>query len=330
MPAGLTKDDMMFSVRETPWHGMGAVLSSAPKNIDDALEKSGLGWEVVQRPIHFAANDGELVRFERDGAGGTRVPAGFVNVRSDTGEALGTVSDRYKVLQNRDAFSWLSNLIGSELHFETAGSLAGGRRVWVMARRPDYIEIGGDTTGLFVFITNSHDGYRAVKAAVSPVRIVCQNTLTAALGAAPRTYSIAHLGDPQQKLVEARNVLDITINYGEQFKQLGDRLASSKLAEAKLKKVLEKLYPTDGAMSDRKVANRTDAKNHIMWLFKEGPTVGNSPGSAWSAYNAITEYVDYGESTDHDGKLTRAMDDPTTIKAKSLPLVAAAAGVSMS
>lgn len=315
MSAGLKENDDMFSVREKPWHGMGVVLDEPPKDAQDALKKAGLNWTVEQVPVEMQ---------KLDNADRVQIPGYFANVRSDTGEALGIVSSKYKVRQNDEAFSFLSNILGSELHFETAGSLSNGRRVWVMARIPDHIEVGGDAVEVFTMITNSHDGYRATKAAVTPIRVVCQNTLTWALAEAQRIYSIAHLGSLEERVMEARNVLDLTVNYAKQFKQFGDQLATEKFTERQLQNVLGKLYPTNGpGMTDRKVENVETSKAHIVHLFKEGKTVGNAPGTKWSALNAISEFVDYGAKTDHDGKLIRAVDDPTGLKKKAQQLIAA-------
>ena len=327
MSAGLTKKDSMFSVRETPWHGLGAVLEDHPKDIDDALHKSGLDWIVEQNPV-FIAN----------GSGGyDLVPGTYANVRSDTGKSLGVVSERYRILQNREAFAFLANLIGSDMVFETAGSLHEGKRTWVLAKLPEHIEIGGDAVEMFVFITNDHTGGRAVRAAVSPIRIVCQNTLTWALNAAPRIYAFPHIGDPNAHIIEARNVLDLTVNYAEQFKQFGDTFASQKMSEKKLRDVMEQLYPAGVGieMTDRVRTNRLEVQNHVVHLFKNGETVGNAPGTKWCAANAICEFIDYGMPLDEDKlkagkikppkpKLGRAMDDPGLKKARAMELVAAA------
>lgn len=327
MSAGLKENDHMFSVRKTPWHGLGTVLEKAPKDIDDALHKSGLDWDVVQTPV-FIPNPGKNEDVKDpyvqvvDRAGKA---IAYANVRSDDGSVLGTVSDRYRILQNKEAFSFLANLIGTDMMFETAGSLHGGKRVWVLTKLPEYIDVGGDATEIFAFITNDHTGGRAVKAAVSPVRIVCQNTLTWALNDAPRIYAFPHIGDPSHRLQEARDVLGMTINYAKQFKELGDRLASQKITEKKLREIMQELYPVGTEMTGLVKQNRLDAHEHVVWLFKEGATVGNAPGTKWSAANAICEFIDYGKSTDSDrSRLTRAMDDPSKKKHRVLDLVMSA------
>ena len=177
MSHGITTTDQMFSVREVPWHGLGVVLEGYPRSIDEALDKARLGWKVTHGDVLVVKASEWTDDF------GTKHPAevipakGFkANLRGDTGDVLGIVSDEYEVDDNRDAFRFLDALIESELHFETAGSLRGGRRVWVLARLPEYIELGGDQSATYVYVANSHDGSMAVTAA-TPIRIVCANTL---------------------------------------------------------------------------------------------------------------------------------------------------------
>jgi hypothetical protein len=115
---------------------------------------------------------------------------------------------------------------------------------------------------------------------------------------------IPHLGDPMAKIMTAREVLGMTVKYAEQFKEFGDRLADSKLTDRMMKKILNELYPDPSGGTDRQVANKVDARNHIMWMHREAPTcVGEhvaAPGTAWTFLNAITEYVDYGMSDTAD------------------------------
>jgi len=202
---GLTHTDHMFSVRETPWHRLGAVLETHPASLGEALTLAGLDWTVTQRPICLSGSPDEPL-------------AGHVaNLRSDTGALLGIVSSDYTVVDNHEAFAFLANLIGSELRFETAGSLWGGRQVFVCAELPEHIEVGGDQVRRFVLVTTAHTGTGAVRATVTPIRVVCNNTLRAALDRARSVYRVAHLGDPTGQLHEARRVLGMTVDYYEQF-----------------------------------------------------------------------------------------------------------------
>jgi phage/plasmid-like protein (TIGR03299 family) len=217
MSHGITHSDHMFSVRAMPWHGLGAVLDEYPHSIDEALEKAGLGWKVTHGDVLVVRTPEWTNDFGTEHAAELIPAKGFkANLREDTGEVLGIVSNEYEVVENRDAFRFLDALIGSDLHFETAGSLWGGRRVWCLARLPEYIELGGDCSAN-IYVANSHDGSMAVTAAVTPIRIVCANTLGAALRqaeygpGAQRTFRFRHTGNLQTKFAEARQVLGMTI-----------------------------------------------------------------------------------------------------------------------
>jgi phage/plasmid-like protein (TIGR03299 family) len=340
MPAGIYEHDSMFSVREKPWHGLGVILKKHPKNIDQAVKAAGLDWQVVQRPV-YALVDGDpesgknLVVDPVEGY--------FVNIRQDTNQPLGIVTSRYQPVQNQEAFSFLGNLFGSEMHFETAGSLMNGRRVWVLMKLPNWVEVGGDAVAAYAFISNSHDGKSSVLLSCTPVRIVCENTLTAAVRiakAAQRTYTIRHLGNMSQKISEARQALEVTVNYYEQFKALGDKLALAKLSEKRARSLTERLLPIEEGMGDRAAANREEARDTIIRLFKEGTIVKaddgtelstvpeNAPKTVWAFYNAATEYADwYRGERKEGGRFQRAIDDPDGFKNNAWTASLEAAGV---
>lgn len=337
MPAAV---ESMFSVREVPWHGLGAVLDKHPKSIDEAIKLAGLDWEVVQKPVFI-----EDVTGEKDDFVVTEIPNWVANVRTDNGAVLGLVTQKYEVVQNMEAFSFLAAIFGSDMLFETAGSLMDGRRTWVMMKIPDFVEVGGDPIGQYAFISNSHDGKSSVLAAMTPIRIVCMNTLGAAVriakGAnAQRTYNIRHLGNMSQKIAEARSVLEVTVNYYEQFKAIGDQLALAKLTDKKAENVLETLFPITDAMGDRAAANREEARFAVMSLFKDGAAPGiersqqgdtrpqNALGTSWALYNAITEYADYGrDERVEGGRFKRALDDPDGLKKLAWEVVLDTSGI---
>ena len=154
MPAGITSSDSMFSVRETPWHGLGGVLDRPPATIAEAIQASGLGWRVEREPIAIdrgqaaTADDWREPRWEE-------IPGYYATVRQDNRTVLGIVGERYRIVQNEEAFRFVDQLLGSELHFETAGSLQGGRRVWVLATLPEHVKVGGDAVKPFVLLMNS-------------------------------------------------------------------------------------------------------------------------------------------------------------------------------
>lgn len=312
MPAGITQSDTMFSVRQTPWHGLGTVLPEPPTTIEDALEKSGLGWGVQARALAAAGATPKADPID--------VSSFVANVREDTNDVLGIVGANYTVVQNKEAFHFLNELLGGEVVYETAGSLWGGRRVWVLAKLPDTKQIGGDPVDTYLYIANSHDGSLAVTAAATPIRIVCNNTLRLALGRSEKapqsTFKFHHVGDLQAKLGEARSALATAIGYADWFQGWGDELAQARFTEKQMGAVLKKLVPINDSMAKRAMSNREQQRDTVMSFFKgEGPagdTRGNAPESKWCALNAIVEYADWGrpirESSDRT-QFERSFED---------------------
>jgi phage/plasmid-like protein (TIGR03299 family) len=315
MAHGITKKDSMFSVNQVPWHGLGVVLGKRPKSVKDALKKAGLAWQVDQQPV-FRKIGGKYVQIE-----------GFqANYRHDTKDILGIVSDDYRVVQNQQGFEFLASLIGSELHFETAGSLWGGKWVWVLAAIPEWVEVGGDQVARYVFVSLRHDGTGGVRSQPTGVRVVCNNTIRLAESDASQAYTVKHLGDVSNQLAEARKVMQVSINYYKQFARFGNRLASQKMSERQLKVVINELYPTGVGLGlgDRAIKNREKARAQITELFLHGKTRGNAPGSKWCGYNAIVEHFEHVRpQRTAQGTFLRHFDDPNGFKARALDLVVA-------
>lgn len=327
----IMEHDSMISVRQKPWHGLGVVLDDYPANMDEALEKSGLTWEVEQAPLFMAAPATESGYFVPAlESNMQQVPDHQANIRMDTRQVLGVVGKDYKVVQNREAFAWLDSLLGTEVQIETAGSLQNGKRVWVLAVLPELVEVGGDEIQRYVFCANSHDGSMAVTAAATNVRIVCANTLGWALSKASRSYKFRHTGDLSAKLEEARRVMELTLNWDAAFKELGDELARQPMTvDTFNRRVATPLLGVDDPnIGDRSRQNREEARDILVSLFDgtnpTGDTTGNSPGTKWVAANAVAEYADwfrrYSIRTD---QMARSFEDQA-LKQRGLNLVQAA------
>ncbi len=203
--------------------------------------------------------------------------------------------------------------------------------MWVLARLPDWVEVGGDRAGAYVYVANAHDGSMAVTAAVTPVRIVCANTLGYALSRAEgadaqRTFRFRHTGGLHARMHEVRRVMQITIDYAEQFKRLGDRLALEQISERALQtRVLDRLFVAPEGIGDRAARNREDAKQAVIAIFRgqgaAGDTRGGAPGSKWCAANAIAEYADFGRRyTRRSNQVQRSFED-TQLKQRGLELL---------
>ncbi len=168
MPADV---ENMFYVREVPWHGLGVRVESALCSAD-ALKMSGLDWNVVQHSIMTDTGD--------------VIPGYKANIRDKDNRVLGVVTDRYKVVQNAEAFAFTDALLGEGVRYETAGSLQEGRKIWLLAKLPDKYVIADEQIEPYLVFSSSHDGSGAIKVAMTPVRVVCQNTLNLALSTAKR------------------------------------------------------------------------------------------------------------------------------------------------
>ena len=210
--------ETMFYVREKPWHGLGVEVKEAPTSAD-ALVYAGLDWEVMQENVYTE--------------GGILVPGYKVNLRSTDAAALGIVSDRYKVVQNEDAFQFTDDLLGKGVTYETAGALQGGRKVWMLARMPHRYIIAGDEIAPYMVVMNSHDGSSGIKVAMTPIRVVCQNTLNLALSNAKRIWTTKHTENVMSRVHEARETLLLAEKYMGELGRGIDSLSQIKLSSCR-------------------------------------------------------------------------------------------------
>ena len=140
--------ETMFYTREKPWHGLGTGVAEAPHSAD-SLCLAGLDWKVVQEPVYTDA--------------GKEIPGYKANVRDTDRRVLGVVTDRYKVVQNREAFAFTDALLGSGVRYETAGALQEGKKVWLLARLPHEYIISGERISPYLVFSNTHDASGAVR-----------------------------------------------------------------------------------------------------------------------------------------------------------------------
>lgn len=204
--------ESMFYTREKPWHGLGTRVDEAQIS-KDALRLSGLDWKVEQEPIYTEE--------------GVQIAGYQANIRDTDRKALGVVTDRYKVVQNTEAFSFTDALLGEGVRYETAGSLQGGRKVWLLAKLPHEQIIAGDRISPYLVFSNTHDGSGAVRVAITPIRVVCSNTLNLVFQTAKRSFSMIHTGDIEGKMKEAHDTLFLADRYIEHLGKEGERYEKS-------------------------------------------------------------------------------------------------------
>lgn len=268
--------ETLFSVRETPWHGLGTIVSEAPTSAD-AIKLAELDWEVHSKPIYDMF--GQPIN-------------GFVaNTRDKDNSILGIVSDKYKVVQNAEAFEFTDSLItDSEVRYETAGSLRNGKQVWLLAKMPEQ-KILDDAFDPFICFTNTHDGTGAIKVCMTPIRVVCQNTLNLALRKAKRSWSTKHMGDMVSKLNEAKLTLGMADKYMHELNNSAEQLVERKLYEEELNQIINELFPIDTEKdSVRKVNNMMQLRNEFYRCY-EMPDIKQFQNTAWGAVNAMSDMV---------------------------------------
>ena len=271
--------ESMFYVgeRNVPWHKLGTMVQEAP-NSEEAIRLAGLDWEVKSLPIYLQNN---------------QVIEGLVaNTRVFDYQVYGVVTPKYKIIQNNEAFQFTDHLLGRDVKYETAGSLQKGKVVWLLAKMPNFTILGDEIENYVVF-TNSHDGKNAVRVAVTPVRVVCQNTLNLALNGASRIWSTRHMGNIQDKLHEASRTLELTHLYVSRLTEYAERLANTTLTNAHT--FVENLFPMPNTFSDRLIRNINERRSELLFRYENAPDLNQIRGTAWGMLNAVTDYITHSE-----------------------------------
>lgn len=268
--------ESMFSVREKPWHGLGIIVNEAPTSAD-ALRLAGLDWNVVQEPVFTGWNE--------------PVEGYKVNLRDSDRKVLGVVSDRYKVVQNVDAFSFTDSLLGKGVRYETAGSLQEGKKVWLLAWLPREYIISGERISPYLVFSNTHDGSGSVKVAVTPVRVVCNNTLNLALDTAKRSFSMVHTGNIQDKIKEARDTLFMAEEYMDSLAAEFEQLRRQKMTDAQIKEYIELLLPMEEEPTPVQKKNIIRLREDMMKRYYDAPDLQRVGKNAYRFVNAVSDFA---------------------------------------
>ena len=272
--------ESMFYVRETPWHGLGTKVLEAPAS-KDALQLAGLNWRVMQEPIYTAME--ELV----DGY--------KANVRDSDRKVLGVVTDRYRVIQNDEAFAFTDGLLGEGVKYETAGSLQGGRRVLLLAHMPHEYIISGERISPYLLFSNTHDGSGAIKVALTPIRVVCQNTLNLALSEAKRSWSMIHTGDIREKMQEARDTLFLAEHYMDELGKEFESLRMKKLTDKQVLEYIEVLLPIEDDFTPQQEKNMKRLREDMKIRYFDAPDLQGVGKNAYRFVNAVSDFATHAE-----------------------------------
>lgn len=272
--------ESMFYVRTAPWHGLGTRVEEALTS-QDALHYSGLDWQVNQEPIM---------------TGTFKSVSGYVaNVRSDNQAILGIVSDSYKVVQNEEAFAFTDALIGEGVRYETAGSLDGGRKVWLLAKLPERYQLAGEDVDPYIVFTSSHDGSGAIRVAPTPIRVVCQNTLNLALNTAKRSWSTTHTSNVHSRLDDARNTLLFADKYLKALQQEAEKLSMQRVTDKMFYNLIDKLLPVDDDASEQTKSNNLKQRSDLIYRYFHAPDLVDLPKNGWRFINAVSDHATHSQ-----------------------------------
>ena len=268
-----------YSTRKSIFAGTNATIVKEALTSADALKAAKLDFEVLQEPVF----DGEQ----------KAIPGYKINRKSDDGKILGMVSDRYKVVQNTDAFAFTDGLIGPGCTYENAGSCNNWRTIWLQASLEPKM-VMGDWYYHYLIFKNSFDGKAAVKVCVTPIRVICQNTLNLAVKKAYRSFSISHIGDIEGKIKEADRTLKLSEEYFTEVHEDYVRLARIKISNEKIQKFWEELFPMDEDSSEREKRNAFIQREQIQQCYN-ADDLANFRGTAFGVVNAVSDMISHSE-----------------------------------
>lgn len=305
--------ESMFYVREVPWHGLGTKVAEALSS-EEALVAAGLDWEVVQKELF--TSDGILVKNQ------------YANVRESDQTVLGVVSERYRIIQNREAFAFTDELLGKGIRYETAGSLREGRRTWILARLPKTFQIQGDKMIPYLVFSNAHDGSSAVKVAMTPVRVVCNNTLNYALQTADRIWSTKHTGNMEAKLEDAKMTLFLAEDYLNELKKENIRLSKRKVNQEEVRLLTNLLLPIDDHATEKMAQNVLKQRENLMKRYLYAPDLTNVDHNGYRFMNAVSDFATHAQplrkSAHYQENLFLKTMDGNPLMDKALQLLKAA------
>lgn len=277
-----------ISAREDAWHKLGTTLEDT-FDAETALEKAHLaGWNVRKTEIK-AFENGNAIDIPN------RFATVYTNPVTQETQYLGVVGSSYTPIQNESHVALLDAIVDeSGAHFETAGSLRGGRETFISMKMPSTMNVGGqDAVDQYLVAFNSHDGTSSFRFAVTPIRVVCANTQAAALAAAKSTFSIRHVKGATGVIAEAREALDLTFKYLDEFESQAERMISEQIKDDEFQQIVSRLFDLDVATSKRQENTAIEHVSNIMTIWRDAPTMQGITGTKWGAYQALTEYTDH-------------------------------------
>jgi phage/plasmid-like protein (TIGR03299 family) len=310
----------MMYVGGLPWHGLGTRLAG-PATAKEAIQAAHLDWQVRKLPL--CAVDGLLHLPVKDK---------FGVARDGSLDVLGVVGRDYTPVQNREAFAFFDPIVGKNAAiYHTAGALGKGERVWILAKLPDSIRVvGDDITERFLLLTNSHDGKSSLQVKFTPVRVVCQNTLTLALnqGGGNGGIKLAHQTDIHRRLQEAERMLGIVRYQFDTLAETFREMVRVPMDSERLKQYLRHVFPASAEAEDDADCVLSPVSRDRAWseyFFDQGAgnRMAGVKGTLWAAYNGVTEWLDHRKTRQNPAQRLTSIWFGETNRTKTRALTAA-------
>ena len=264
--------------RELPYmNAFGTVDISRATNVYDALTFAGLDWDVQSKFI-YDENGNPYDKYR-------------ANVRGTDNQLLGVVTEKYSIVQNKDAFSFVDGLVSEGFKFDKAGSFRNGRSIWVMGSLPEEKILGEDIANNVVFV-NSHDGSSGVKVMMTPVRLICSNMMNYALREADRIWATKHTGGIFSKLEEAKYTLGLANEYMAALEEESERLAQMSITNDVIDSIFDKLFPITNKSTARRVNNINIIRDNFNYCYNAAD-LARFKGTAYGVIQAVSDMVSH-------------------------------------
>jgi phage/plasmid-like protein (TIGR03299 family) len=290
-----------MSVKQKAWHGLGTIIEDYPTSAE-AIKYAQLDYTVEKRPL-FTVDNGYLNKDDETVYSEIEVPDFYATIRTDKEQVLGVVGKDYQVVQNVNAFEFFDGIVGGKdgVLYETCGALGKGERIFITAKLPDYIRVGrDDLIEQYLFLTTSHDGYGSITAAFTPVRIVCANTLNAAMRNHSNGIKIRHTASANERLKQAHQLLGITNQLANELEEVFNHWAKIRITDHAVKKLIqvamapnkEVLQNLQSGKQDELSTTYNNMVSSVMEFALTNPTQQETTtkGTLFGAYNAVTGY----------------------------------------
>lgn len=258
--------------REATWNKVGTDIREA-NSVKEALQISGLDYEVIKAPIYLS--------------NGHRIKDQFATKKKGTDEVFGIVGKDYTIVQNEEAFSFVDGIISEGLTFVKAGETS--YMNYIIASLPEQY-ILDDKFKPYIIFQNSHAGATTLKAAICPLRIICQNQFTMAFRNSENKISIRHSSSIHEKMDEAQHILQFNAEYMDSFNKMANEMAANKIGDEKALDIIDKYFLVDDNASTRKV-NSNEEKKAILLNAYNAEDNQNFRGTQWGLVNAFSDYI---------------------------------------